>query len=694
VVAKANTAPGAPGAGLRSQIAVGLGVVGILTVLLVTLPPFVLDLGLTINLTLSLLILLVSVYMRNPLEISAFPTILLLTTLLRLALNIASTRLILLSGGSGDGAAGAVIQAFGEFVVGGSYAVGAVVFLLFVIINFVVITKGSGRIAEVAARFTLDAMPGKQMSIDADLNAGNIDEAEARQRRSRIQKEADFYGAMDGASKFVRGDAIAGLLITIVNLLGGLAIGVLELDLSLRDAAATYALLTIGDGLVSAIPSLLISVGAGIIVTRAGAQSDLAEDLGTQLFGNPVPLGIGAGILAALAVVPGLPHLAFALLSLGLGTAAYRIVLERRRESEGMPQETAPPPAPERPADLLRPPDALELQVGFGLIELVDPGRDGELLSRIRSLRRDITMRMGFPVPLVHIRDNLSLAAEEYAILVRGVRAGGGRLMSDRLLAIAPPGGGSRIGGIETRDPTFHLPASWIESHDKPQAQVAGYTVVDPASIIVTHLTELLRRHAPELLGRQQTQEMLDAVAESQPKLVSEVVPEAISLGGVQKVLQNLLREAVPVRDLPAVLEALGDYAPKTKDPELLTELVRERLAAHISAEIAPDGKLRVLVLAPEVERTIGSSIQRTEHGTLINLDPGTIGRIVGAVRDAVARVSVLCPDPPILSSPDVRPHLRRMLERVLPRCPVITANELAVDLSVESVGTVTLKPG
>jgi flagellar biosynthesis protein FlhA len=692
VVATAD-ATGGTGAELRSQIAVGAGIIAILMVLLVSLPPFVLDLGLTINLTLALLILLVSLYLKNPLEISAFPTILLLTTLLRLALNIASTRLILLSGEGGEGAAGAVIQAFGQFVVGGSYAVGAVVFLLFVIINFVVITKGSGRIAEVAARFTLDALPGKQMSIDADLNAGNIDEAEARRRRQRIQKEADFYGAMDGASKFVRGDAIAGVLITIVNLIGGLAIGVFEAGLDVRDAAEVYALLTIGDGLVSAIPSLLISVGAGIIVTRAGAQTELAEDLAKQLFSNPVPLGIGSGILAVLAVVPGLPHLAFGLLSLGLGTAAYRLVLERRREAEAPAEEPAEQPATERPADLLRPPDPLELQVGFGLIELVDPARDGELLARIRALRRDITLRMGLPVPLVHIRDNLQLAAEEYSILVRGVRAGGGRLMTDRLLAIAPPGGGARIGGVETRDPTFHLPAYWIATHDKPQAQVSGYTVVDPASIIVTHLTEVLRRHAPELLGRQQTQEMLDAVAESQPKLVSEVVPEAISLGGVQKVLQNLLREGVPARDLPAVLEALGDYAPKTKDPELLTELVRERLAAHISAELAPDGKLQVLVLAPEVERTIASSIQRTEHGTLINLDPATIARIVGSVKDTVARVSVLCPDPPILSSPDVRPHLRRMLERVLPRCAVITANELAVDLSVESVGTITLKP-
>ncbi len=675
---------------LGSQLGVGLGVIGILTILLVSLPPFVLDLGLSINLSTGLLILLVSLYLKNPLELSSFPTILLLTTLYRLALNIASTRLILLSGNQGGASAGSVIEAFGDFVVGGSYAVGIVIFLLFVTINFVVITKGSGRIAEVAARFTLDALPGKQMSIDADLNAGNIDETEARRRREKIQKEADFYGAMDGASKFVRGDAIAGVIITLINIVGGLLIGTLEYGLSFSDAASTYTLLTVGDGLVSAIPSLLISVGAGIIVTRAGTTTDLAQDLTGQLWNNPIPLGIAAGILGLLALVPGLPHLAFGLLSAGFGVGAFRLQrYQSELEEQEAPVEPEPLPAPERPADLLRPPDLLELQVGFGLIDLVDPNKNGELLQRIRMLRRDITSRMGFPVPLVHIRDNLQLGAEEYAILVRGVRAGSGKLIPEHELAIAPPGGGARLPGVEARDPTFGLPAFWIRREHKDQAQVAGYTVVDGASVVVTHLTEILRRYAPDLLGRQHTQEMLDAVASSQPKLVSEVVPEVISLGGVQKVLQNLLKEGVPVRDLPAILEALGDYAPKTKDPELLTELTRERLASQISAELSLDGRLQVLVLSPDLERTIGSSIQRSEHGTLINLDPSTIARIVGAVKEAVEKVSILCPDPPVLCSPDVRPHLRRMIERVLPRCSVITANELAPEMSVESIGMI-----
>jgi len=673
-----------------SQVAVGLAVVAILMTLLVSLPPFLLDLGLTLNLSASLLILLVSLYLRNPLELSAFPTILLLTTLYRLALNVASTRLILLSGERGEGSAGVVIQAFGDFVVGGSYAVGIVIFLLFVTINFVVITKGSGRIAEVAARFTLDALPGKQMSIDADLNAGNIDEVEARRRREKIQREADFYGAMDGASKFVRGDAVAGVIITIINIVGGLLIGTLEYGMPISEAASVYTLLTVGDGLVSAIPSLLVSIGAGIIVTRAGTSTDLAGDLRKQLWNNPVPLSIASGILGLLALVPGLPHLAFGLLSAGFGIGAYRLAQDKKLADEQKDKdEPKPLPAAERPADLLRAPDLLELQVGFGLIDLVDPSKNGELLQRIRALRRDITTRMGFPVPLVHIRDNLQLAAEEYAILVRGVRAGGGKLIPDHELAIAPPGGGPRLSGLETRDPTFGLPAFWIRRELKDQAQVSGYTVVDAASVVVTHLTDILRRFAPDLLGRQHTQEMLDAVASTQPKLVSEVVPEAISLGGVQKVLQNLLKEGIPVRDLPAILEALGDYAPKTKDPELLTELVRERLASQISSELSLDGKLRVLVLSPELERTIAGSIQRSEHGTLINLDPTTIARIVGAVKEAVEKVSVLYPDPPVLCAPDVRPHLRRMLERVLPRCPVITANELAPDLSVESIGTI-----
>jgi len=689
----ANDSADTARASIGSQLAVGFAVIGILTILLVSLPPIVLDIGLAINLSTALLILLVALYLRNPLDISSFPTILLLTTLYRLALNIASTRLILLSGNQGGSSAGAVIEAFGDFVVGGSYAVGIVIFLLFVTINFVVITKGSGRIAEVAARFTLDALPGKQMSIDADLNAGNIDEAEARRRREKIQKEADFYGAMDGASKFVRGDAVAGVLITVINIVGGLVIGTLQYDQSFAEAASTYTLLTVGDGLVSAIPSLLISVGAGIIVTRAGTTTDLADDLRDQLWNNPIPLGIAAGILGTLALIPGLPHLSFGLLAAGFGVGAVRLRREHEeRDAKAALEKGDEPealPAPERPADLLRPPDLLELQVGFGLIDLVDPSKNGELLQRIRMLRRDITTRMGFPVPLVHIRDNLQLGAEEYAIMVRGVRAGGGRLIPDHELAIAPPGGGPRLAGIETRDPTFGLPAFWIRLEHKDQAQISGYTVVDAASVVVTHLTEILRRSAPDLLGRQHTQEMLDAVATTQPKLVSEVVPELISLGGVQKVLQNLLKEGVPVRDLPAILESLGDYAPKTKDPELLTELTRERLASQISAELSVDGRLKVLVLSPDLERTISNSIQRSEHGTLINLDPNTIARIVGAVKEAVEKVSILCPDPPVLCSPDVRPHLRRMVERVLPRCPVITANELAPEMSVESIGTI-----
>jgi len=680
-------------ASLSSQVAIGLGIVAVLGILLVTLPPVVLDLGLTLNLSLSLLILLVSLYLRNPLDISAFPTILLLATLFRLALNIASTRLILLNGERGTAAAGSVIEAFGEFVVGGSFAVGIVVFLLFIIINFVVITKGSGRIAEVAARFTLDAMPGKQMSIDADLNAGTIDEPEARRRRRRIQEEADFYGAMDGASKFVRGDAVAAILITVVNVIGGLAVGLLQYDMGFLEALSTYTLLTVGDGLVTAIPSLLVSIAAGVIVTRAGSNEDLATELRTQLWSNPIPLGIGAGVLGTLALVPGLPNFAFALLAAGMGLGAYRVSQEKQEKEEAeraLPKQEERPALPERPADLLRPPDPLELQVGYGLIDLVDPEKQGELLNRIRMLRRDLTVRMGFPVPLVHIRDNLQLGAEEYALLVRGVRMGRGTLMADHLLAIAPPGGGPPIRGFETRDPTFGLKAFWIRPSEKSEAQIAGYTVVDAASVIVTHLTELLRRHASDLLGRQQTQEMIDAVSATQPKLVSEVVPEALSLGGVQKVLQNLLKESVPVRDLPAILEALGDYAPKTKDPELLTELVRERLAAQITAELAPDGRLEVLVLGPDIERTIAGSIQRSEHGTLIALDAATIAKVVGAVRKAVEKVSILHPDAPILCTPDVRPHLRRMIERVTPRSAVITANELSPESRVESIGMVS----
>jgi flagellar biosynthesis protein FlhA len=659
-------------------------------ILLVLLPPFVLDIGLSINLALALLILMVSLYAVHPLEISSFPTILLLATLYRLALNIASTRLILLNGDQGASAAGDVIEAFGQVVVGGSFAVGIVVFALFVIINFVVITKGSGRIAEVAARFTLDAMPGKQMAIDADLNAGTINEVQAVERRREIQDQADFYGSMDGASKFVRGDAVAGLLITFVNIIGGLAIGTLQNGMSFAEAAATYTLLTVGDGLVSAVPSLLISVAAGIIVTRAGANDELAAELTGQLWKRPTPLAVSSGVLALLAIVPGLPTLAFGLLSAGLGLGAYQISrASAESEASEKQKEGTDQPTPERPIDLLQPPDPLELHIGYGLIDLVDPKKNGELLERIRTLRREFTSGMGFPVPLVRIRDNIQLGSEEYNLLVRGVRMGRGTIYSDHLLAIGPPGGGPKLEGIETTDPTFGLPAFWIKREVKDHAQVSGYTVVDPPSIIVTHLTELIRRHACDLLGRQQVQEMLDAVAQTMPKLVSEVVPELLPLGIVQKVLQNLLRESVPVRDLPTILEALGDYAPKTKDPELLTELVRERLAAQISAQLAPDGKVSLLVLSPSLEQLISGSIQRTEHGTLVSLDATAIAKIVGAVRDAADKVSVMHPDPPILCAPDVRPQLRRMTERFLPRCAVISANELAPDVQVESIGTI-----
>lgn len=671
------------------QAGIGIGVLGILGILLVSLPAPVLDVALALNLSISLVVLLVTIYVRNPLEISAFPTILLLTTLYRLSLNIASTRIILLDGHEGDFAAGTVIQSFGSFVVGGSFAVGIVVFLLFATINFVVITKGSGRIAEVAARFTLDAMPGKQMAIDADLNAGTINEKQAVERRRAIQREADFYGAMDGASKFVRGDAIAALIITAVNILGGLVIGTLQNEMSLADAASTYTILTVGDGLVSAVPSLLISVAAGVIVTRAGGQEDLSQELQEQLWSRATPLGVGAGVLGALALVPGLPTMAFGLLATGLGIGAYH--LSRAGESTEEPALPAEQEKPaERPKDLLSPPDPIELQVGYGLIDLVDPSRSGELLDRIRALRREFTQSMGFPVPMVHIRDNLKLGADEYRILVRGVPKGRGTVYPERMLAIAPPGGGPQVPGIETRDPAFGLPACWIQAKDGEQAQISGYTVVDPAAVVVTHLTDLIRRHASDLLGRQQVQEMLDVVAETMPKLVSEVVPDVLPLGIVQKVLQNLLRESVPVRDLPSILEALGDYGPKTKDPELLTELVRERLSGQISSQLAPDGKVGVLVLAPDVEQKISSSLQRTEHGTLLALDPSGIGALVGALRRAVERVGVLHPDPPILCSPEVRPHLRRITERFLPRCPILSANELSAEIQVESIGTVS----
>ena len=600
----------------RQEILLAASFFWILALLVVPLPPPVLDLMLSLSLTVGIMILLLALYTERPLDFSVFPSLLLMVTLLRLGLNVASTRLILLRGAEGPGAAGNVIRAFGDFSVGGDPIVGVVVFSIFVVINFVVITKGSGRIAEVAARFTLDAMPGKQMAIDADLNAGILDDREALARRKEIQREADFYGAMDGASKFVRGDAIAGLLIMLVNIVGGLFIGVVTQSLPLGDAFQTYTILTVGDGLVSQVPALVVSTAAGVVVSRAAAGAPLAEELSTQLFVQPRALTVAGVMLGTLALIPGLPTLPFALLAGGVLALARRF----RSQAEAAPAEAEPEAAPARSEEEeIREAlslDDLELEVGYALVPLVDPERGGDLPARIRATRRQLASELGFVVPLVHIRDNLELSPGSYRILLRGNPVAQTELPPGRLLALRPGDAAEPIPGIEARDPAFGLPALWIQERDRERAFAAGYAVVDPASAVATHLAEVIRSHAADLLTRQHARELLAQLAERAPKLVDDIVPTIVSMSIVHRTLRSLVAERVSIRDLSTILETLAEHVPKIQDPDLLTDLVRERLARTVTRPyVDAENTLRVYTLDPALEETLRGSVQRTEGG-------------------------------------------------------------------------------
>ena len=561
------------------DIIMSLAVVGVLMIMLLPLPRFALDVLLAFNITLAIIVLLVGMQVRKPLEFSVFPSVLLMVTLFRLSLNIASTRLILLHGNEGPAAAGEVIRAFGNFVVGGSYTVGLVVFVILVVINFVVVTKGAGRIAEVAARFTLDAMPGKQMSIDADLNAGLINEADARRRRKEVSEEADFYGAMDGASKFVRGDAIAAVIIILVNIVGGLLIGIMQQGMSLASAAQNYTLLTVGEGLVAQVPALIISTAAGIVVTRAASDGNLGHEVASQIFVSPKVLGTASAILLGLGVVPGLPHFAFLLLGGVTAWLAYELNQQAQQPTVEV-QEAAAKPVEQAPSVI--PLDLMEVQVGYGLIGLVDGERGGALLDRIKGLRRQIASEMGFVVPPIHIRDNLQLRPNEYAVVLKGVELVRGEVLPGHVLAIDP--GTARKGvvqGIATKEPAFGLPALWIPEAGREQAQMGGYTVVDGSSAIATHLSEIIKRHAYELVGRQEVQSLLDELGKAHPKLVEELVPTLLPLGTVVRILSNLLKEGVPIRDLRTILEAIADHASVNKDAEILTEAARQSLSTN-----------------------------------------------------------------------------------------------------------------
>jgi flagellar biosynthesis protein FlhA len=674
---------------------VGLGVVIILAVMVMPIPAFILDLFLSFSITFALIILLVSIFMRGPLDFTVFPALLLIVTLIRLSLNVASTRIILLHGSEGTGSAGKVIESFGSFVVGGNFVVGAVIFIILVMINFIVITKGSVRTSEVAARFTLDAIPGKQMSIDADLNAGLINEKEARNRRQMLEQEADFYGSMDGAIRFVRGDAIAGILITVVNILGGFGIGVFQQDMAISEAAQVYTLLTIGDGLVSQLPALVVSTAAGLVVTRATSEKNLPGQLISQLLNQPYAFLIASAILFFFGMIPGLPHFPFFLMSIIAGLIGFNELKDTSRKTlieNRKKEEDAKAPTPERVESIL-PLDVMELEVGYELIPLVDADSNGELLDRIKSVRRQFALEMGFIVPPLHIRDNLQLKSSEYGILIKGVEVSRGSIMTGRLLAMNPGTIEKEIDGIQTTEPTFGLPAVWITTSDKQKAQMAGYTVVDPSTVITTHIKETIKRHASELLGRQETQSLIDKFKESNPKVIEELIPDVLPLGKIQKVLQNLLKEQVSIRDLRTILEQLADYGPNTKDTDVLTEYVRQAMARPITKQFqSADGSLSVMTLDRQVEELIQSSIQRTEVASFLSLEPSIAEKLLVELQGAVESMSPQMETSPVLlASPGIRHHLRRFVERFMPDLAVLSHSEIIPSVQIKTLKVVNL---
>jgi flagellar biosynthesis protein FlhA len=668
----------------------------ILSMMVLPLPPFMLDLFFTFNIALSVMVMLVALYTLKPLDFSIFPTVLLVTTLLRLSLNVASTRIVLLDGHTGPDAAGKVIEAFGHFLVGGNYAVGIIVFVILTVINFVVITKGAGRIAEVSARFTLDAMPGKQMAIDADLNAGLIGEDEARRRRKEISQEADFYGSMDGASKFVRGDAVAGILILLINIIGGLIVGMLQHNMEAGQAAKVYTLLTIGDGLVAQIPALVISVAAGLVVSRVNDEKDITTSFMAQLFGNPVVLALAASILVVLGIIPGMPHFVFLLLGTGLGTLAWWKMKQQQEILAAAVKPAAPVAAPEESLEAswadVAPVDVLGLEVGYRLIPLVDRGQDGELLKRIRGLRKKFAQEVGFLSAPVHIRDNLELKPNAYRITLKGVEVGAGEAYPGMFLAINPGRVSGPLAGNPTQDPAFGLPAVWIESTVRDQAHVMGYTVVDAGTVVATHLNHLILSHAAELLGRQETQSLLDHLAKDAPKLIEELVPKVLSLSTVQRVLQNLLEEAVNIRDMRTIIETLAENAPRAQDPAELTALVRVALGRAIVQQIFPAGQdLKVMALEPGLERLLAQALQGAGNDGS-GIEPGLADTLLRETAAAAKRQEDLGIPPVLLVPSSLRWLLSRFLRRAWTNLKVLANSEIPESKTIKVTAIIGAK--
>ena len=674
---------------LRAGIGVPAGVLAVLAMLVLPLPPMALDVLFTFNIALSIVIVMAVFYVARPIEFGVFPTVLLLATLLRLALNVASTRVVLLNGHSGAQAAGHVIRSFGEFVIGGNFAVGVVVFIILTIINFVVVTKGSGRISEVSARFTLDAMPGKQMAIDADLNAGLITQDEARTRRAEVRAEADFYGSMDGASKFVRGDAVAGILILFINMVGGLAIGTLGHGLSLSNAARTYTLLTIGDGLVAQLPALLLSTAVAIIVTRMSRPQDMGGELRRQLLGNPRAIGVAAALLGVMGLIPGMPNFVFLGVSALCGAGAWTLKQRRAAPPKAVP---APPPPPAENKELswddVQPVDRLGLEVGYRLVPLVDAKQKGDLLGRVRGVRRKLSQDLGFLVPAVHIRDNLELAPNAYRITLGGVPIGEGVIHPDRELALNPGRVFGPVQGIATRDPAFGMEAIWIEPGSRDHAQTLGYTVVDPATVIATHLSTLIQAHAHEILGHEEVQQLLNLVAKSAPKLVEDLVPKVLSLAALVRVLQGLLAERVPIRNMRTILETLAENAPRTPDPAVLQSQVRIALGRQIVQDIAgPASEVPVMSLDGELERLLTGAL----NGNAANptLEPGLAEKLQQRLSESARRREAAGEPAVLLVPPALRAPLAGFVRSSVPGLHVLAWNEIPHNRKVRLVTTV-----
>jgi flagellar biosynthesis protein FlhA len=674
------------------DVLIAFVVIGIVLMIIIPLPTFLLDILLALNISISVVIMLLTMFTTEVLQFSVFPTLLLITTLFRLALNVSSTRLILK-----DAYAGEIIEAFGSFVVGGNYVVGIIIFLIIMVIQFMVITNGSGRVAEVSARFALDAMPGKQMSIDADLNSGLINEAQAKERRKKIQMESEFYGAMDGASKFVKGDAIAGIIVTLINAIGGIIIGVVMLNMNIANAAQTYVRLTIGDGLVGQIPALLISTAAGILVTRSGNEGNLGEELTSQLVGFPKVIAIASVVLLVLAFIPGLPHFIFFILAVTTGVSAYFLYKDAKSQSIAQIEEEqqqiieTEKREPENVMSLITV-EPMEIEIGYGLIPLADESAGGDLLERISSVRRQCAIEMGIVVQPIRIRDNLQLKTNEYVVKIRGTVTAKGELMPNMLLCMDPTNGDFEIQGIKAVEPAFGLPAVWINKDQREDAEIKGLTVVDPTTVMVTHLTETIKSHSYELLGRQEVKLIIDAVREKYSAVVEELIPDLMTIGEVQKVLQNLLKEKVTIKDMVTILESLADNSRATKDIELLTEYVRFALGRTICNPLIDEGgAITVATLSPDIEDKVANNIQKSMQGSFPAIDPDTTGRILNSIKSILDSVYFYDNQPVILVSPKIRPAFRRLIEMVFPNVVILSLNEIPNNIEIRTEGVVTI---